>query len=80
MIEFSIPELFSTNYSKLGEIILDATSPIHKDIELSNLVLTRFPGLYLFNISSTGIAPGFVYRESKLKFHTSLFKKGKLFF
>lgn len=81
MIELSIPELFSTNYSKLGEIILDASSsPLDNNIALSNLVLTKSPGTYLFNISSKDNQPKFVPLSSNLKSHVSLYKKGRLFF
>lgn len=51
MVEVSIPELFSTNYSKLGEIILDASMAIDEDQSNRGeaFIMARFPRNYYVN-------------------------------
>lgn len=51
VVEVSLPQLFSANEAKVGEIVLDAASPIEDcgDIPgLSVFVFARLPGAYFF--------------------------------
>ncbi len=79
MVEISIPEIFSTNYSKLGEIILDAgvTDPLGADTPA--FIMIRIPGHYFFNVSTNPRDPKFIKVDSCFQSHISLHRKGKLF-
>ncbi len=74
IIEISIPELFSTNYSKLGEIILDATLPLADDLSNQGeaFVLTRFPKHYYLN---SGDGKTFQYLPSNFTGHLPVFER-----
>jgi hypothetical protein len=48
IVEVSIPDLFSTNKRKLGELLLDATRPYTGKGDYSFFVLARLPGVYAF--------------------------------
>lgn len=71
LVEVSVPELFATNFSKLGEIILDAEGEYAKDINENGhlLVHTRVPGYYIINSGEGG---RFVHLSTELKSHIKL--------
>jgi len=73
MIEVSIPELFSTNKRKLGEILLDAKNPIASKANGQSFVLARFPERYVFfdKLDKSG-KPNFLTAPSNFKSHLSL--------
>jgi hypothetical protein len=48
MVEVGIPDLFSTNKRKLGEILLDASRPYAGKKDYSFFVMARLPGTYAF--------------------------------
>lgn len=48
IVEVSIPDLFSTNKRKLGELLLDATRPLSSKGDYSFFKLARLPGVYAF--------------------------------
>jgi hypothetical protein len=48
MTEVSIPDLFSTNLRKLGELLLDGALTVSDKPDYSKFVLGRFPGRYVF--------------------------------
>lgn len=48
MIEVGLPDLFSTNKRKLGEILLDASRPYANKKDFSFFLMARLPGLYAF--------------------------------
>ncbi|MBN1546926.1 MAG: hypothetical protein JW902_09725 [Syntrophaceae bacterium] len=74
VVEVSVPELFSANLHKVGEIILDATQQptIERDFRL--FVCARVPGnlVVLQDVSATGV-PSFFCVPSQLQSHTPLF-------
>ncbi|HPO14661.1 MAG TPA: hypothetical protein PLI09_14570 [Candidatus Hydrogenedentes bacterium] len=75
MVEISIPELFSANYRKLGELVLDARVslvPYPPDEPL--WVIARFPGTYLINQSPTTSSTSFLILPSALESHTPLYR------
>ncbi|EHP92941.1 C39 family peptidase [Methylorubrum extorquens] len=47
MVEFSLPALFTGNHSKLGEVIVDAFSPINSADIFQSTFYIRMPGLLL---------------------------------
>ncbi len=73
MIEVSIPEVFSTNKRKLGEILLDAQNPIDPQLNGQSFVLARFPERYVFfdKLDASG-KPTFMTAPSNLKSHLPL--------
>lgn len=48
MVEVSVPEIFSTNKRKLGEILLDAENPLSEHLDGASFVMARFPESYVF--------------------------------
>jgi len=50
MIEVSVPHLFSSNKRKVGEILIEATSPLDmSESGESNFILARLPGCFVFS-------------------------------
>ncbi|MSU50145.1 MAG: hypothetical protein EXS37_13855 [Opitutus sp.] len=73
MIEVSIPDLFSTNLRKLGELLLDGTLTISDRPDYSKFVIGRFPGRYvLFERLDGRRQPRFIVAESRMESHTPL--------
>lgn len=73
MVEVSVPELFSTNLRKLGELLLCAERPISSELTYDHFVLARFPGRYLiFNGLDAQHNPQFAIARSALESHTEL--------
>lgn len=73
MVEVSVPEVFSTNKRKLGEILLDAENPLSNQVDGTSFVLARFPECYVFfdSISDSG-QPSFLTSPSNFKSHLPL--------
>ena len=71
MVEVSIPQLFPANKRKLGDILLQADTPIDPDnIDVSeHYILSRLPGIYLFAKRKNGNHSGFVKVASQFKSH-----------
>jgi hypothetical protein len=74
MVEVSIPDVFSTNKRKLGEILLDAEFPISLALDGANFIMARFPGCFVFfeSLDATGM-PTFSTTPSNLLSHVPLF-------
>lgn len=73
VVEVSIPDLFSTNLRKLGEVVVDATkSPASPPFDL--FVMARFPTAYFFveSLDSQTGKPTFLSLDSQIKSHTAL--------
>lgn len=76
MIEVSIPDLFSTNLRKLGELLLSADLTISDRPDYQKFVLSRFPGCYmLFDRLDGRRQPRFVAASSGLQTHTPLWTR-----
>lgn len=71
MVELSVPELFSTNYRKIGEIILDAKTP-PDIIKKGNFTLARFPENIYIN---KGLGNTFLHIRSNIKAHTPVYSE-----
>ena len=77
MIEVSVPEVFSTNKRKLGEILLDAERELSSDIDGTSFVLARFPGCYAFFDQQDGYGiPRFSTTSSSLESHIPVYSVG----
>jgi hypothetical protein len=71
VVEVSIPEVFSTNKRKLGELLLDATRPYGGEDDYSFFVLARLPGVYAFFERLDGHRhPRFIPVKSEIGSHT----------
>jgi hypothetical protein len=74
MIEVSIPDLFPTNKRKVGEVLLDASKPLVRELNFALFVLARLPGSYVFldRIDSSTGAPQFLSAPSSIESHTEV--------
>lgn len=73
MVEVSVPDLFSTNLRKLGEVLLCAERPISAQLTYDHFLLARFPGRYLIFTGMDGVGnPQFSIARSALESHTEL--------
>jgi hypothetical protein len=72
LVEVTVPEIFSTNKRKLGEILLDAGQERKPEINGESFILARFPESYVFfdGMSEDG-NPSFLTVNSALKSHTT---------
>lgn len=73
MIEVSVPELFSTNLRKIGELLLAADCALEPKAFAASYVLARFPGRYFLpaGYAADG-SPQFQLAPSSLDSHTEL--------
>lgn len=73
MVEVSVPDLFSSNLRKLGEILLDGGKPLTAETLYDSFVVGRFPGRYLLFLGhDANQKPEFVAVSSALASHTAL--------
>ena len=73
IVELSIPELFSANRRKVGEVILRAEhKPLyHRDFE--NFLIARIPGYFAIYVSGGAKNPSYEFRPCGLKSHVELY-------
>jgi hypothetical protein len=71
MIELSVPELFSTNRRKVGEVLIRAERKLITD-RWKNFVLARLPGYFALREVRRG-RPRFTFIPSGADDHTELF-------
>jgi len=75
VVEISIPELFPTNYSKLGDLLLDASvAPTSPEFPQATLILARFPGVFLIADRESEGAVGFKRGPSMIQSHVSVYR------
>lgn len=75
VVEFSLPQLFPANESKLGEIILDGGLPITANQSYSShFALVRFPGHYLFDLSTNAKKKSFLIAPSSFISHVPVIR------
>ncbi len=71
MIELSVPELFSTNRRKLGEVLVKAEMPFHLPLNFDTFLLARIPGYFVtINLPSNELE----YWECGVKGHVELYR------
>lgn len=85
MVELSIPEVFSTNYGKLGEILFfgdqnldsdaDCTDDQLQQIQVNNIISVRLPNVMLIRIKNGKIDSNdkFIPRCCEITGHVPLF-------
>ncbi len=71
MIEASAPELFSASRRKFGELLLSATTPLPKPLNITPLLAARLPGMVLLPQ-----AGNLARLSTELQSHTPLFTSG----
>lgn len=73
MVELSVPELFSANRRKLGEVLLvsDTAPGVHRDFR--NYVLARVPGHFPFHTGGDLVNPQFSFVPSGIAGHVPLY-------
>jgi hypothetical protein len=73
MVELSVPELFSTNRRKLGEVLLWADRPPGTSRDFGNFMLARVPGYFVFFTGPNFSTAEFSFLPSPVVGHVSLF-------
>ncbi len=73
MVELSVPELFSANKRKVGEVILKAEQHPSNIIDFSNFYLARLPGYFVLYASQDPTHPTFKFEPSGSNSHIELF-------
>jgi hypothetical protein len=74
MIEISIPELFSANFRKIGEVLIKAESPAPVERSLETFFLARLPGFFAFQAATATVEnPSYVFFESGIEGHVQLY-------
>ncbi|MFH0796964.1 MAG: hypothetical protein V2A65_07915 [Candidatus Omnitrophota bacterium] len=74
MVEISVPELFSANNRKLGEILLKAQVPVATTRDFGNFLLTRIPGHFVFYVGGEMSNPEYRYVPCGLDNHIELYR------
>jgi hypothetical protein len=74
MIEFSVPELFSANLRKLGEVLIRAERKIGPERDLARFLLARLPGHFALYESGDATRPRFQFFASGAESHVELFE------
>ncbi|HUT54595.1 MAG TPA: hypothetical protein VM658_14490 [bacterium] len=73
MVELSVPELFSANKRKLGEVILRAEVKPTNILDFSNYYITRLPGYFVLYKSGGPDTPRFQFDSSGSDSHVELY-------
>ncbi len=72
MIELSVPELFSANLRKVGEVLVRAECFPSVDRDLSNFVLARLPGYFALLAGGSSADPQYQFIPSGAEGHVEL--------
>jgi hypothetical protein len=73
MIELSVPELFSANKRKLGEVLLRADAKVGTQRELNSFFLARLPGYFSLYKQGGPSKPEYKFVPSGAEDHVELF-------
>ena len=73
MVELSVPELFSTNRRKVGEVLLRGDRSPGTGRDFTNFLLARIPGYFVFLTGSDYSNPEFSFLPSAIVGHVALF-------
>ena len=73
MIELSVPELFSANKRKVGEVLLRAEKPASTKRDFENYVLARLPGYVGLYKGTSASEPDYLFKQSGIPGHVELF-------
>lgn len=73
MVELSVPELFSANRRKVGELLLWANKKPDINKKFESFCLSRIPGCFAFFTEMQENGPSFFYRPTEIKDHVQLY-------
>jgi len=74
IVEMSVPELFSTNLRKIGEVVIFSERPIPPGISnFTNFVLARLPGYFALRQSNKPKSGSFQFFPSGINSHVALY-------
>ena len=73
MVELSVPELFSANKRKVGEVVLRAETKPMSRRDFKNLLLARVPGFFAMYVSGPPSNPRYEFLPSDLQSHVELY-------
>lgn len=73
LVEVSIPEVFSTNKRRIGEILIDGASNPNEKMDGKSFVLARMPGHYIFFNEMDSEGPNFLNIRSSILSHVPLY-------
>jgi hypothetical protein len=72
MVELSVPELFSANLRKVGEVLIRAEARLSIQRDLSSFVLTRLPGYFALLSGGSATNPQYRFIPSGAEGHVEL--------
>jgi len=72
-VELSVPNLFSANTRKLGEVLLRAEVPASPTRDFKNFLLARLPGYFALYKGGGALNPKFKFIPSGVKSHVQLY-------
>lgn len=75
LVELSVPELFSANKRKIGEVLLRANIPVTVAQDYKHFVLARLPSYFVL-YSGKKAGPQYLFVDSGLQSHVELFDRG----
>ena len=73
MVELSVPELFSANKRKVGEVVLRAEISPTTRRDFKNLLLARVPGFFAVYVDGPPSNPRYEFLPCRLKSHVELY-------
>jgi hypothetical protein len=73
MVELSVPELFSANLRKVGEVLLRAEVSPSADRDLASFVMVRLPGYFALYAGGSAANPRYHFIPSGAEGHVELF-------
>lgn len=73
MVELSVPELFSANKRKVGEVVLRAESAPTSHRDFKNLLLARVPGFFAVYVGGPPSSPRYDFVPCRLQSHVELY-------
>jgi hypothetical protein len=73
MIELSIPELFSANKRKVGEVLLRADKKVVEERDLASFIIARLPGSFALYQGGGNSRPKYFFIPSGLESHVPLY-------
>jgi hypothetical protein len=73
MVELSVPELFSANRRKVGEVVILAEAKPGHNRDFGNYLLSRVPGYFAFYKGGGVASPRYAFVPSGLEGHVPLF-------
>ena len=74
MVELSVPELFPTNFRKVGEILFFAEKQPDPKQTFNSIVMARLPGYFVFYNGGDDTNPKFDFLPNQIESHVPLYR------